>query len=113
MERRYDIEMSVPLGVRRGELLLNVVGELLSGSLTLFSHTTAIDSGSCHGKKIAFSGLMQTLGYTMRYNAHGSMTKKHIELVFDTEKGSFEASGRSLADGKCISFGKEFADERK
>ena len=58
---------------------------------------TEIISGSCERGIIEFDGCMKTLGYTMKYHASGKITKRHIELDFDTDKGRFHANGEQDA----------------
>ena len=98
MERKYMyiLEMSVPRGIRRGRLLIEVCGGIVRGQLEMFRNMTEIISGSYERGRIEFDGCMKTLGYTMKYHASGKITKRHIELDFDTDKGRFHAIGPKL-----------------
>ena len=95
MERKYMyiLEMAVPRGIRRGRLLIEIIGDLVRGRLEMFRNMTEIISGSYKNGRIEFDGCMKTLGYTMKYHASGRITKRRAELEFDTEKVRFHASG--------------------
>ena len=88
--------MSMPRGIRRGRLLIEIIGDLVRGRLEMFRNMTEIISGSCERGRIEFDGCIKTLGYTMKYHASGKITKRHIELDFDTDKGRFRAIGPKL-----------------
>ena len=101
MERQYTyrLEMSVPHGVRHGELTLDVGDKGVGGTLMMFAHTTDILSGRFEHGLVEFSGLMRTLGYSMSYTAKGKIDKKSADLDFVTEKGTYHAVGRT---GLCL-----------
>ena len=101
MEKQYTyrLEMSVPHGVRHGELTLDVGDKGVGGTLMMFAHTTDILSGSFEHGLVEFSGLMRTLGYSMSYTAKGKIDKKSADLDFVTEKGTYHAVGRP---GLCL-----------
>lgn len=97
---RYSIEMSAPIGLRRGALELMIRGGAVGGSLTLFRQTRDISSGGCRGGSIRFAGEMRTLMYSLPYTADGTVSDSAVELVFRTEKGCFPATGRIVGRGK-------------
>ena len=90
---KYDLEMSTPLGKRRGNLELTVDKDILNGCLTMFTRTIPIKEGKVCGSSITFSGTMQTLMSTLLYHAQGSISSSVMQMEFDTDHGHFPASG--------------------
>ena len=96
---RYDLEMSTPLGKRRGSLELMVWGGFLNGYLTMFTRTIPIRDGRWEGQDLAFAGDMKTFLKTLPYKAHGTLTHSGLELVIATEQGDYPVTG-VLTEGK-------------
>ncbi|MGN0628075.1 MAG: hypothetical protein ACI4IW_00385 [Oscillospiraceae bacterium] len=90
----YAIEMTAPLGKRKGLLEIVVRNELVNGFLTMFTNTAPIAKGLLSGRHISFSGDMKTLMDTFSYLAEGTVTSSGLDLVFRTEHGTYPAVGR-------------------
>ena len=84
------------MGARHGLLALEVCGETLLGTLTLFRQTLPIRTGSCVGNRVWFSGEMRTLLYTLPYQAEGVLSLASATLTVQTEKGCFPMTGTAL-----------------
>ena len=89
----YDLEMSTPLGPRRGNLELIVWKGHLNGYLTMFTRTIPIQDGKCSGKYLSFRGDMKTLMKMIPYQAEGKITDTGISLVFSTPQNQYSAKG--------------------
>lgn len=96
---KYDLEMSTPLGRRRGNLELMVWGDFLNGYLTMFTRTIPIRSGKCDGNKIIFEGDMKTLMNMIAYHAEGTVTQSGVSMVLSTQQGEYRVTG-VLTDAK-------------
>lgn len=90
---RYDIEMSTPLGKRRGNLELMVWNHFLNGYLTMFTRTIPIQNGRCVGNKVSFGGDMKTLMKMLPYLAEGTLSPSGVELMIETQQGSYRTTG--------------------
>ena len=90
---RYDIEMSTPLGKRRGNLELMVWKDFLNGYLTMFTRTIPIRNGKCSGNKVTFDGEMKTLMTMLPYQAEGTVSCGGVELMIETQQGSYPTTG--------------------
>ncbi|MGN1315853.1 MAG: hypothetical protein ACI4VW_02210 [Acutalibacteraceae bacterium] len=93
----YSIEMTVPLGKRRGILELNINDKIAEGFLTMFTNKLPINNGYCCCGRISFVGEMQTLRSTFKYTAEGILNKSRIDLIFNTENGNYSAVGKQIA----------------
>ena len=90
---RYDIEMSTPLGARRGNLELIVWNDFLNGYLTMFTRTIPIQNGKCFGNKVSFGGDMKTLMNMLPYQANGTLSPTGVELMIETQQGTYHTKG--------------------
>ena len=103
---RYVIEMTAPLGKRKGELELIVKDRLVNGFLTMFTNTIPITQALMSGNRIHFNGEMSTLAGAFSYEAEGTVSKSKIELLFRTDSGDYPAVGTKaffgLRRGACV-----------
>lgn len=90
---RYALEMTAPLGKRKGELELIIKDRLVNGSLTMFTNTFPISQILLSGNRICFCGKMSTLSGAFPYEAEGTVNKSKVELLFRTDGGDFPAVG--------------------
>lgn len=90
---RYDLEMTTPLGRRRGSLELMVWDRFLNGYLTMFTRTIPIREGYLDRQRISFSGDMKTLLKMSPYQASGSLSPSGVELIISTEQGEYPVTG--------------------
>jgi len=90
---KYDLEMSTPLGKRRGNLELILWKDFLNGYLTMFTRTFPIREGKLDGSKVAFSGEMKTLMNMLPYKAQGSASSSGITLTIETNQGRYSVTG--------------------
>lgn len=91
---QYNVNMTVPLGKRNGELDIHINKNVVKGFLTMFTERLPILHGSCEGNVIKFSGKMKTLLNTFSYTAAGTVSETEINLLFHTEQGDFPALGK-------------------
>ena len=89
----YDLEMTTPLGIRRGNLELRRHGDDLSGVLTMFTRTIPIQEGRCSGNHISFRGDMKTLMKLLPYRAEGELGEHGLALQITTEQGCYPTKG--------------------
>ena len=90
---QYDLEVSTPLGKRRGNLELMVWGDFLNGTLTMFTRTIPIRSGKRDGNAISFEGDMKTLMNMIAYHAEGTVTHSGVNMVISTQQGDYPVTG--------------------
>lgn len=96
---QYALEMSTPLGKRRGSLELIVWGNFLNGYLTMFTRTIPIQNGRREDKRIFFDGDMKTMMKMLPYQAEGTLSESEVTLLFSTEQGQYPAQG-TLVEAK-------------
>ena len=96
----YDLEMTTPLGIRRGSLELIVWKDFLNGYLTMFTRTIPIGEGMCDGNNVSFRGDMKTLMKMIPYQAEGQISGNKISLDFATETCRYCATGTLVKSSK-------------
>lgn len=96
----YSLKMFAPIGLRYGALELDLQSGAGGGFLTMFSKQHPISDLCCRGGKLRFSGVMETLLYSLPYTAEGTADDRSVNVVFDTEKGRFHAEGAVVSTDK-------------
>ena len=89
----YVLEMETPLGKRRGILNLILLGDSISGELTLFTRTTPILEGHHIGDSLTFQGEMRTLVGALPYQASGTLGEDTLEMEISTARGHYAVRG--------------------
>lgn len=97
---RYSLEMTTPLGQRRGNLEITVHDQAVDGELTMFTRKEPILRGRCEGSRITFTGDMKTLTERIPYCAEGTVNGSRIDILFTTGKGNYSAVGRQEIAGQ-------------
>ena len=91
---QYAVLMTVPLGKRNGKLEVSIQKNIVEGFLTMFTVKLPILRGICTGNQIRFAGEMKTLTHRFPYEASGTISQAHVDLVFHTESGDYPAVGQ-------------------
>ena len=97
--RTYMLEMETPLGKRRGVLNLILLGDSVSGDLTLFTRTAPILEGHCIGGRLTFQGEMKTLVGGLPYQASGILGEDSLEMEIHTSRGHYLVRGTRREKG--------------
>lgn len=95
----FELEMTTPLGRRRGSLTLAVLGNSLKGSLTMFTRTLPIREGLRKGNNIFFRGEMKTFMKTIPYQAEGEIRDRRIFMTIDSDLGRYAVQGSRMKRG--------------
>lgn len=56
----YEVKMMTPLGLKKGELVLNQYGNVLTGTMVILGKETPIENGETDGENIRFSVELKT-----------------------------------------------------
>lgn len=84
----FSVNMSVPLGNRKGILYFDKKGNEIYGWLEILEHKNSL-SGKFIGKdKLCISGEIKTLVNTIKYKGAGNISKNKITLTLITAKGT-------------------------
>ncbi len=95
-ERKYNIEMTVPIGIRYGTLSFTEENGILCGMLELFRHSEPFEGTLGEDDTIEFVGKMVTLRHTFCYKAKGKIINTKIELEVWGERNHFFISGEEV-----------------
>ncbi|MGN1025424.1 MAG: hypothetical protein ACI4P4_03355 [Faecousia sp.] len=95
----FALEMTTPLGRRRGSLALTVLGNTLKGSLTMFTRTLPIREGARKGNNIFFRGDMKTFMKIIPYQAEGEIRDRRIVMTIDSDLGRYAVQGNLTKRG--------------
>lgn len=93
---RYRFEMSVPLGIRRGELHICLSGGAARGTLTALGKTCELAEVRYEDGRLRAAGILETLLYALPFELHGVMDETSVHLEMATAKGNFTIEGAGM-----------------
>ena len=96
----YKIIMYVPIGQRKGSMVVNTVGDKIEGRLEILGHSEpfggVIDAeGNCY-----IEGRFHTLMNEIPFIARGTVREDQLHLLIQREQDTYEIFGDACAGGK-------------
>ncbi len=89
----YDVEMTVPLGKRKGIMICEEKAGELNGSIEILGSVTKF-TGSFKENKIVISGAFKTKVRDILYEGKGTADGKFISIRLVSGKSVYELTGR-------------------
>lgn len=106
MTKTFAVALDVPLGIRRGTMIFNIDGDLISGELNILGHCETFtgcvieDDESDSGLIINIHGTLSTPIRSILYEGNGSMEGDRLHLLLQTKNKSYwlhgEAAGQKI-----------------
>lgn len=91
----YDIELSVPLGIRKGTMLFKQENEMIEGKMTILGNTTCFHGRvSLHG--FIIEGTLKTSLRMIYFKGHGKLLDDRIEIDLIDGKKIYKIKGRKI-----------------
>ncbi len=98
MTERYEVEMTVSLGVRRGVMVFKEQDGIVKGTFEILGHETAFE-GQLNGQYLTISGKLETSIREICYTGRGMLENDCIQMQLQSEKDIYEITGvRSPSD---------------
>lgn len=89
----YEIELTVPLGKRKGTMLFKQDNLIIDGKITILGNTTCFHGRvSLHG--FIIEGTLKTTLRTIYYKGHGKLLDDQIEIDLIDGKKIYQIKGR-------------------
>ena len=88
VEKKYRICLIVPLGNRKGEMVLREDSGLVEGWLDLMNEKNTFSGELSADGQLIFSGTLRTLVNTLHYMATGIISGRNIILNIKTDTGA-------------------------
>lgn len=89
----YDIELTVPLGIRKGTMLFIQDNLIIDGKMTVLGNTTSFHGRvSLHG--FIIEGTLKTTLRTIYFKGHGKLIDDRIEIDLIDGKKIYKIKGR-------------------
>lgn len=92
MKSRYEIEMTVPLGVRKGTMTFEETHGNVNGTIDILGSTTTF-SGKMEDCRFEISGTLKTKIREIAYTGQGNMEGALIWIQLKNEKGMYKVTG--------------------
>ena len=89
----YEVKMKTPMGLKKGELVLNQYGNVLTGTMVILGKETPIENGETDGEHIRFSGELKTPVGKVAFDCVGTIKDGALNAEAKTKKGNFILTG--------------------
>lgn len=90
----YEIMMKTPMGVKKGQMIMNEDGEKLSGAFVIKGKDNPFTDETVTGDHFSFGGeLMSPVG-KMVYTCEGDVTGDEVTAKAVAKKGALTISGK-------------------
>lgn len=93
MTTTYDVQMKVPLGIRKGVLRISVDGDTIEGNMRILGRTTEFSGRICDGR-MAVSGVLRTVLRNMEFEGWGVIEDRNIEIKLKNKDSIYEITGK-------------------
>lgn len=90
----YQVMLKTPMGVKKGELILQSAEGILSGAMIVMGKENQIGSGKTDGSAFSFSGEIKTAVGKLPYECTGNVTGDELTGIAKTPKGNLSLSGK-------------------
>ncbi len=93
MEQIYDVELNVPLGIRKGTMKCEIQKEHVTGSMEMLGSTTDFQ-GTCAGERLEIAGHLKTFARKIPYIGTGTLKDGKIHMQLQNGKAVYELTGQ-------------------
>ncbi len=93
METKYDVEMTVPLGMRKGVMTFIQEKGKVSGTFEILGSVTEFKGRINHDEFIV-EGVLQTAVRGIGYSGYGKITDDGIEIKLISDDNTYKIKGR-------------------
>lgn len=96
MDGMYEINMNTPMGVMKGNLLLQTQGNNLNGVIEIMGMKNNITGGKIEGDKCYFSGVLKNNMMNITYNITGEFVNNLLNIYAKTSMGEFKLQAKKI-----------------
>ena len=97
MRRRYEVEMTVPLGVRRGVMLFEEQNGIVRGTIDILGNKTVFH-GYMDEEHFTVTGELKTSMRSIDYTGHGKIVGNAIRIQLRHGYETYEMTGIEQKD---------------
>lgn len=92
----YQVKLRTPLGVKKGELVLQSQGDVLTGRMIVMGKENEIGPGTVDGDAFRFEGTLKTAVGELAYVCSGSVRENELTGTVKTRKSDMPLSGARM-----------------
>ena len=100
MEHRYEIELEVPLGIRKGIMSVSIKENQVSGELEVLGNKEVFDGVILEDGVICIKGTLVSLVRNIPYKGIGSMEKNSLKMLLCVQDDSYKVTGHRISSEK-------------
>ncbi len=88
----YDIELTVPLGIRHGTMMYEAVEGIVNGTIEILGHKTAV-KGIVDNNLLIITGELKTSVRGIAYKGYGKIEEGCIQIQLKSKDSVYELTG--------------------
>lgn len=96
MENMYEIELEVPLGIRKGNMTIRIMEEHVSGELDVLGNKEVFEGNITKAGEICINGTLVSLVRRMPYRGIGNIQENEIQMMLCAGNDSYMLTGHLI-----------------
>lgn len=96
MEYLYEIQLDVPLGIRKGNMTIHIMEEHVSGELDVLGNKEVFEGNITKNGEICINGTLVSLVRRMPYKGIGNIQENEIQMVLSVGNDSYKLTGHLI-----------------
>ena len=90
---KYEVSLKTPMGLKKGELIINEADGIITGKMVVMGKENEIDPGKSNGNNFTFSGKLKTAMGVVPYTCEASVSGETVSGTVKTKKGDMSLTG--------------------
>ncbi len=100
MEYLYEIQLEVPLGIRKGNMSLHINNEQISGELEVLGNKETFEGNITNDGVISITGTLVSIVRNIPYKGIGKIQENTLQMLLCVSDGSYKLTGKQVKKRK-------------
>lgn len=100
MEYLYEIQLDVPLGIRKGTMSLNINDNEVSGELEVLGNKETFEGSITDDGIISITGMLVSLVRHIPYKGIGNIQSNTLKMLLCVQDDSYKLTGHQVSNEK-------------
>ena len=98
MEYLYEIQLEVPLGMRKGTMRLQILNDQVSGELDVLGNREFFEGSITADGVISITGILVSVVRNIPYKGIGNIQKNTLQMLLCVQDGSYKLTGYQISN---------------
>jgi hypothetical protein len=100
MEYLFEIQLEVPLGIRKGNMLLHINNDQVSGELEVLGNKEIFEGSITNDDVISIIGTLVSIVRNIPYKGIGKIQENTLQMLLCVQDGSYKLTGKQVKKRK-------------